>query len=150
MPARRSGGAPAASARNRSVQTKCISCDVSAESSQIAKILVHHFLISEITYNILYLTCFAFVCSDLSAQPWCDGSHEGTKFEPVEFTAPEAKLYSMCLCKYSQKGALCDGIHKQYIGWEPPVRPAGGAASGSNGSGPEAAAAAAAAAADSK
>jgi hypothetical protein len=29
-------------------------------------------------------------------------------------------MYGMCLCKYSAKGAICDGVHKEFIGYVKP------------------------------
>ncbi len=51
-------------------------------------------------------------CGRSQAQPFCDGSHAGTGFEPQAFEITEKKLYSVCACKHSQKGWLCDGTHK--------------------------------------
>ncbi|MBI4042030.1 MAG: CDGSH iron-sulfur domain-containing protein [Deltaproteobacteria bacterium] len=45
-------------------------------------------------------------------QPFCDGSHQGTKFVPLPVKLTERQLVSFCLCKYSAKGHLCDGSHK--------------------------------------
>lgn len=63
-------------------------------------------------------------CGHSKNQPWCDGSHVGTKFEPVVFTAPESKIYGMCLCKYTNKTAICDGAHKEFVGYVKPVKTA--------------------------
>lgn len=52
-----------------------------------------------------------------SPQPYCDGSHKGTKFTPIKFVAPETKTFSFCLCKYSNKMPLCDGEHKKFPGY---------------------------------
>lgn len=56
-------------------------------------------------------------CGLSKNQPFCDGSHVTTKFKPITFVAPESRIYGLCLCKYSEDGALCDGIHKQFKGW---------------------------------
>lgn len=61
-------------------------------------------------------------CGLSKNQPWCDNSHVGSKFEPLVFTAPESKIYSMCLCKYTKKSPVCDGIHKQFIGYTKPIK----------------------------
>ena len=52
-------------------------------------------------------------CGLSSKQPFCDGSHKGTHFQPVEVTISEKKKYGLCGCKQSKKGAFCDGFHKQ-------------------------------------
>lgn len=33
------------------------------------------------------------VCGRSKTQPYCDGSHEGTGIEPLEFVVPETKQY---------------------------------------------------------
>lgn len=57
-------------------------------------------------------TYFWCACGRSKNQPWCDGSHSGTGFTPVEVTIEEKKRYAMCLCKRSGNGAFCDGTHK--------------------------------------
>ena len=52
-------------------------------------------------------------CGRSRSQPFCDGSHQGTGFEPVEFTAEKDGKVFFCLCKHSNKPPLCDGSHKQ-------------------------------------
>ncbi|GAB1372055.1 hypothetical protein MASR1M45_21170 [Candidatus Kapaibacterium sp.] len=51
-------------------------------------------------------------CGKSSNQPFCDGSHKGSGFNPKELIISEKKIYSVCGCKHSQKGALCDGTHR--------------------------------------
>lgn len=60
-------------------------------------------------------------CGLSQSQPFCDGSHCSTKFQPIEFTVSEKKSYSMCTCKRSAKSPFCDGIHKTLI--PPPDAP---------------------------
>ncbi|GAA6163949.1 hypothetical protein NBRC116590_16530 [Pelagimonas sp. KU-00592-HH] len=52
-------------------------------------------------------------CGMSKRQPFCDGSHKGTSFEPVKFTAEADKKVFFCGCKHSGKGALCDGTHSR-------------------------------------
>jgi len=52
-------------------------------------------------------------CGRSKNQPLCDGSHQGTGFEPVEFTAQKDDRYYFCLCKRTGQPPLCDGSHKQ-------------------------------------
>lgn len=51
-------------------------------------------------------------CGRSKAQPFCDGSHKGSEFTPVKYTADESKTVYFCGCKHSANGALCDGTHK--------------------------------------
>ena len=51
-------------------------------------------------------------CGRSQTQPFCDGSHEGTDFEPVTFTAPKDDDYYVCTCKRTQSPPFCDGAHK--------------------------------------
>lgn len=52
-------------------------------------------------------------CGKSADQPFCDGSHKYTDFEPVKFTVTEKKTVSLCGCKHSQKPPFCDGSHNQ-------------------------------------
>ena len=51
-------------------------------------------------------------CGLSQSQPFCDGSHQGKGFEPIEFIAEKNGIVGFCGCKYSKLGAICDGIHK--------------------------------------
>lgn len=51
-------------------------------------------------------------CGLSQNQPWCDGSHKGTGFSPVEVTVDEATDVAMCTCKRSKRGPFCDGTHR--------------------------------------
>jgi CDGSH-type Zn-finger protein len=50
-------------------------------------------------------------CGRSKTQPFCDGSHEGTGFEPMEWTAPRTRTVFFCGCKYSINKPMCDGTH---------------------------------------
>lgn len=50
-------------------------------------------------------------CGRSQKQPFCDGSHKDTGFQPVKFQAAEAKAVFFCGCKKSAKAPLCDGTH---------------------------------------
>jgi CDGSH-type Zn-finger protein len=51
-------------------------------------------------------------CGLSSNQPFCDGSHKGTEFSPVRYTAEKDGKAFFCSCKRSDKAPLCDGSHK--------------------------------------
>ena len=51
-------------------------------------------------------------CGESTNQPWCDGSHKGSDFNPMMITVEETKMYSMCTCKQSDRPQFCDGSHK--------------------------------------
>jgi len=50
-------------------------------------------------------------CGKSSKQPFCDGSHKGTKFVPEKVEIAENKKVALCGCKHSKNGAFCDGAH---------------------------------------
>ncbi len=52
-------------------------------------------------------------CGRSRKQPFCDGSHQGTDFEPLEFTAEKDGKHFFCLCKRSANPPLCDGSHNR-------------------------------------
>lgn len=52
-------------------------------------------------------------CGKSASQPFCDGSHKGSAFSPVEYKAEVSGTVYFCGCKHSTKGALCDGSHKK-------------------------------------
>ena len=51
-------------------------------------------------------------CGRSKDQPFCDGSHEGTDFEPMEFTLEAKKRVALCQCKHTGNAPFCDGAHK--------------------------------------
>ncbi len=52
-------------------------------------------------------------CGKSANQPFCDGSHQGTDFQPVQFTITEKRSYSLCGCKKTQNPPFCDGSHNK-------------------------------------
>lgn len=50
-------------------------------------------------------------CGRSKDQPFCDGSHQGTAFTPVEYRAEKSGVVYFCGCKHSGSGVLCDGSH---------------------------------------
>lgn len=51
-------------------------------------------------------------CGRSADQPFCDGSHQGTEFVPMEFVVQEKKKVALCRCKRTAKAPFCDGSHK--------------------------------------
>lgn len=51
-------------------------------------------------------------CGFSNSQPFCDGSHHGTKFKPVLVKVEKTKEYNLCNCKQSKLGPICDNTHK--------------------------------------
>ncbi len=51
-------------------------------------------------------------CGRSASQPFCDGSHAGSGFNPLEYRAAQDGTVYFCGCKHSGSGALCDGTHK--------------------------------------
>ena len=51
-------------------------------------------------------------CGRSKTQPFCDGSHKGTEFTPMEFTLTEKKTVALCQCKQTKNPPFCDGAHE--------------------------------------
>lgn len=51
-------------------------------------------------------------CGRSAHQPFCDGSHQGTEFAPMEFAVQEKKKVAFCRCKRTAKAPFCDGSHR--------------------------------------
>lgn len=65
---------------------------------------------AEVEAGKIYRWC---ACGKSESQPFCDGSHQGSEFEPLEFAAEKTGVVTFCGCKQSRNGALCDGSHKR-------------------------------------
>ncbi|MCH9699086.1 MAG: CDGSH iron-sulfur domain-containing protein [Gammaproteobacteria bacterium] len=50
-------------------------------------------------------------CGQSNTQPFCDGSHSGTSFTPVQYTAEKSTTVYFCACKQTKNTPLCDGSH---------------------------------------
>jgi len=55
-----------------------------------------------------YWWCY---CGRSKSQPFCDGSHEGTGFEPTEWKARRTQTISFCTCKRTTNPPICDDSH---------------------------------------
>ncbi|MGK0273395.1 MAG: CDGSH-type Zn-finger protein [Cocleimonas sp.] len=52
-------------------------------------------------------------CGRSKNQPFCDGSHKRTNFEPVKFSVDEEKKYGLCGCKHTKNQPFCDRQHSK-------------------------------------
>jgi CDGSH-type Zn-finger protein len=50
-------------------------------------------------------------CGRSAKQPFCDGAHAGTGFEPLVFEATADEEVWFCGCKATATRPLCDGTH---------------------------------------
>ena len=50
-------------------------------------------------------------CGRSQNQPFCDGSHKDTDFQPLPFDVEEKKTYYLCGCKRTKNQPFCDGSH---------------------------------------
>jgi CDGSH-type Zn-finger protein len=51
-------------------------------------------------------------CGRSSKQPFCDGSHQGTSFVPLSYSADKTGSAYLCGCKKTANQPQCDGSHK--------------------------------------
>lgn len=52
-------------------------------------------------------------CGQSSNQPFCNGAHKGTDFQPLAFELTETKRVALCACKHTQNAPYCDGSHSK-------------------------------------
>ena len=52
-------------------------------------------------------------CGKSKNQPMCDGSHKGTGFVPLAYTADVTGEKWFCACKHTGTAPMCDGSHKK-------------------------------------
>jgi mannose-6-phosphate isomerase-like protein (cupin superfamily)/CDGSH-type Zn-finger protein len=65
-------------------------------------------------------TYFWCACGLSRKQPFCDGSHNGTDFQPLHFTATAgAGEALLCCCKQTRTPPYCDGAHTNLPGGSP-------------------------------
>ncbi|MEL6961485.1 MAG: CDGSH iron-sulfur domain-containing protein [Pseudomonadota bacterium] len=50
-------------------------------------------------------------CGRSAKQPFCDGSHKETEFQPLMFKAEKTGKAYLCGCKNTRKQPFCDGTH---------------------------------------
>ena len=59
-----------------------------------------------------YLWC---QCGYSKDQPFCDGSHHGTKHKPLVFEVKKKVNVKLCACKHTKIGPFCDNSHLEFI-----------------------------------
>ncbi|HUD97760.1 MAG TPA: CDGSH iron-sulfur domain-containing protein [Woeseiaceae bacterium] len=64
----------------------------------------------QVTEGRSYLWC---ACGRSRNQPFCDGSHKGTDFEPVRWRATNTEDKLFCACKHTATSPFCDGTHNR-------------------------------------
>lgn len=52
-------------------------------------------------------------CGLSRTQPFCDGSHKGSTFTPVQWQAATSEKKWFCACKQTATAPFCDGTHKK-------------------------------------
>jgi CDGSH-type Zn-finger protein len=52
-------------------------------------------------------------CGRSQNQPFCDGSHKGTKFEPISWKAERTRPIMFCTCKRTKTPPFCDDSHDE-------------------------------------
>ncbi|MFV2005374.1 MAG: glutamate synthase-related protein [Gammaproteobacteria bacterium] len=53
-------------------------------------------------------------CGKSKSQPFCDGSHVGTTFQPRVIVPDKDGDAYLCACKHTRNTPFCDGTHKQF------------------------------------
>ncbi len=64
----------------------------------------------EVSKGSTYFWCS---CGKSKKQPFCDGSHSGSKFSPEKFFAEKTETIYFCGCKKTANKPFCDGSHKK-------------------------------------
>lgn len=60
-------------------------------------------------------TYFWCACGRSNTQPFCDGSHEGSSFEPVKKNISKSGKVAWCNCKLTSEPPFCDGSHSKML-----------------------------------
>jgi CDGSH-type Zn-finger protein len=65
---------------------------------------------TEVEAGQVYFWC---ACGKSKRQPYCDGSHTASGFNPLRVQEPESKTVYLCACKQTSTPPYCDGTHKK-------------------------------------
>jgi CDGSH-type Zn-finger protein len=65
---------------------------------------------TEVIAGETYYWC---ACGRSKNQPFCDGSHKETEFQPTAFTAEKTETVYLCGCKKTGGAPFCDGSHNK-------------------------------------
>ena len=55
----------------------------------------------------------ACTCKKSKDYPLCDGSHQGTEFQPMQFEVATTKKFALCHCGLTSNFPFCDASHKK-------------------------------------
>lgn len=58
-------------------------------------------------------------CGRSNRQPFCDGSHQGTSYTPLQFVPSHEEELLLCGCKQTGSAPFCDGTHTNLPGGSP-------------------------------
>ena len=58
---------------------------------------------------------FFCACGESANQPFCDGAHSGTDFQPLAFTAEKTGKAYLCQCKNPQMLLIATGRIHQFL-----------------------------------
>lgn len=62
-------------------------------------------------------TYFWCACGRSSNQPFCDGSHKITDFQPLPVKIEKKQLLKWCTCKHTKTPPFCDHSHRELPGY---------------------------------
>jgi CDGSH-type Zn-finger protein len=62
-------------------------------------------------------TWFWCACGRSANQPFCDGSHRGTGFQPLVVKIDEKQMVKWCTCKQTKTPPFCDHTHRELPGY---------------------------------